>query len=266
MLLQKGSVGADVKKIQVRLNVAQDGIFGPKTQEAVKAWQLKNGLTPDGVVGNLTWSSLFPPVQTVEVLNTHKLQGAIPDEVISQLDQIATQFGIINNIRLAHFLGQCSNESGNFRVVDENLNYDAVRLVQVFPYYFNNTTAPAYAHQPEKIANKVYGSRMGNGPESSGEGWKYRGRGYIQLTGKDNYKAFSTFIGEDCISNPDAVMTKHPLASAAFYFNSNHLWTICDKGCDDNAILAVTKAVNGGTIGLPNRIVQTKKFWTLLAK
>ena len=101
---------------------------------------------------------------------------------------------------------------------------------------------------------------MGNGDEASGDGFKFRGRGYIQLTGKNNYTSFSTFVGEDCVASPDLVATKYPLASAAFYFNSNKLWAICDKGSSDAVVTQVTKAVNGGTHGLPERLQFFKKF------
>jgi putative chitinase len=114
------------------------------------------------------------------------------------------------------------------------------------------------------IASRVYGGRMGNGDEASKEGYKFRGRGYIQLTGKSNYTNFTKFIGEDCIANPDLVATKYPLASAAFFFDSNKLWSICDKGADTATVTAVTKRVNGGTIGLPDRIKHFNEYYALL--
>jgi putative chitinase len=105
---------------------------------------------------------------------------------------------------------------------------------------------------------------MGNGAESSGEGYKFRGRGYIQLTGKSNYSNFAKFIGEDTVANPDLISTKYPLASAAFFFNSNNLWAICDKGADTATVTAVTKRVNGGTIGLPDRLKHFTEYYNLL--
>jgi putative chitinase len=105
---------------------------------------------------------------------------------------------------------------------------------------------------------------MGNGDENSKEGWKFRGRGYIQLTGKQNYEIFSKFIGEDCITNPDLVTTKYPLGSAAFFFNNNNLWTICDEGSTDDVVTKVTRRVNGGTNGLVHRLQEFKKFHKLL--
>jgi putative chitinase len=121
-----------------------------------------------------------------------------------------------------------------------------------------------YERKPEKIANRVYASRMGNGNEASGEGWKYRGRGYIQLTGKENYKAFDATVPEDILANPDLVATKYALASAAFFFKKNGLWAICDRGAGMNNVTAVTKRVNGGTIGLIDRQKHFNEFYHLL--
>jgi putative chitinase len=161
-------------------------------------------------------------------------------------------------------LAQCAHESGNFKAVSENLNYSADGLKKTFGKYFPGTLAESYAKQPEKISSRVYGGRMGNGDESTKEGFKFRGRGYIQLTGKSNYVKFTQFIGEDCVGNPDLVATKYPLASAAFFFNNNSLWSICDKGIDDATVTAVTKRVNGGTNGLADRISKFKKYYNLL--
>jgi putative chitinase len=197
-------------------------------------------------------------------LNIEKLKGHVPDVVLAQIPETAAKFNITNNLRLAHFLSQCGHESGNFKAVSENLNYSADGLKKIFGKYFPGNLNESYARQPEKIAARVYASRMGNGDEASKEGFKFRGRGYIQLTGKANYTNFTKFIGEDCIANPDLVATKYPLASAAFFFDSNKLWSICDKGADDATVTAVTKRVNGGTIGLPDRIKHFKEYYNLL--
>jgi putative chitinase len=197
-------------------------------------------------------------------LNLEKLKGHVPDAVIAQIPDTAAKFNITTNLRLAHFLAQCGHESGGFKAVNENLNYGAKGLLGVFPKYFNATTAAQFERKPELIAAKVYANRMGNGDEASKDGWKFRGRGYIQLTGKSNYTNFTKFIGEDCVANPDLVATKYPLASAAFFFNSNNLWAICDKGADDATVTAVTKRVNGGTIGLADRIKHFKEFYAAL--
>jgi putative chitinase len=277
MILKNGSKGEDVKKLQVKLGVEAIGTFGPKTEAAVKAWQSANGLKADGIVGPSTWSKLFgesKPVSTVikedvvipsgGSLNIEKLKGHIPDAVIAQIPDTAKKFNITNNLRLAHFLAQCGHESGGFKAVSENLNYSADGLKKIFGKYFPGNLNESYARQPEKIASRVYASRMGNGDETTKEGFKFRGRGYIQLTGKSNYTSFTKFIGEDCVSNPDLVATKYPLASAAFFFDSNKLWAICDKGADDATVISVTKRVNGGTIGLADRIKHFKEYYNLL--
>ena len=277
MLLKNGSKGDDVKKLQEKLGVEAIGTFGPKTEAAVKAWQKANGLKDDGIVGDGTWSKLFgesAPVAAVikedvvipsgGPLNLEKLKGHIPDAVIAQIPETAAKFNITNNLRLAHFLSQCGHESGGFKAVSENLNYSADGLKKIFGKYFPGNLNESYARQPEKIAARVYASRMGNGDEASKEGFKFRGRGFIQLTGKANYTNFTKFIGEDCISNPDLVATKYPLASAAFFFDSNKLWSICDKGADDATVTAVTKRVNGGILGLQDRIKHFKEYYNLL--
>ena len=200
------------------------------------------------------------------MLTIEKLKGHVPDTVYNQIADTAAKFNITNNLRLAHFLAQCAHESGNFKAVSENLNYSKDGLMKIFPKYFPGTLAESYARNPEKIASRVYGGRMGNGDETTKEGFKFRGRGYIQLTGKNNYSTFTKFIGEDCVANPDLVATKYPLASAAFFFNNNKLWEICDKGADDATVTSVTKRVNGGTIGLADRIKHFKHFHELLTK
>ncbi len=277
MLLKVGSKGEDVKKLQQKLGTTADGSFGPGTEKLVKEWQAANGLTADGIVGPGTWAKMFDgsspapaakPVSNVVIppseFKLEALKGHIPDAVIAQIPDTAAKFNITNPLRLAHFLAQCGHESGGFRAVSENLNYSAKGLLGTFPKYFNATTAAQYERKPEMIASRVYGGRMGNGDESTKEGYKFRGRGYIQLTGKSNYTNFTKFIGEDCIANPDLVATKYPLASAAFFFDSNKLWSICDLGSSDDVVTKVTKRVNGGTIGLPDRIKHFKEYYALL--
>ena len=200
------------------------------------------------------------------MINIEKLKGHVPDSVLSQIHDTAAKFNITSNLRLAHFLAQCAHESGNFKAVNENLNYSKDGLMKVFPKYFPGNLAESYAKNPEKIASRVYGGRMGNGDETTKEGYKFRGRGYLQTTGKENYKKLGHFLNEDLLSNPDLVSTKYPLASAAFLFNNNKLWEICDKGADDATVTAVTKRVNGGTIGLVDRIKHFKHFYGALTK
>jgi putative chitinase len=172
----------------------------------------------------------------------------------------------LNPTRAAHFFAQCAHESGNWKATSENLNYSAKGLRGIFRKYFpTDALANAYARQPQKIANRVYANRMGNGPESSGDGWKFRGRGFLQLTGHDNYKALSQYINRpDIMDNPDLVAGELAIESALWFFDRNKLWGICDQGINDGAILALTKRINGGTHGLDDRKLKTKKYATWL--
>jgi len=166
--------------------------------------------------------------------------------------------------RAAHFFAQTAHESGGFKTFSENLNYSAKGLRDIFGKYFpTDLMARLYERQPQKIANRVYANRMGNGPESSGDGWKYRGRGALQLTGKDNYEAFANYVSRpDVMSNPDLVSGELCFESALWFFDRNKLWPICDQGVNDAAILALTKRINGGTHGLDDRKAKTKKYAT----
>jgi len=278
MLLKKGDKNEQVRQLQVKLGVDPVGTFGPKTEEAVKKFQAANGLAADGIVGDMTWNKIMgvtpvvatPAVVTVPVtipasgFKLDALKGHIPDSVLAQIPDTAAKFNITNPLRLAHFLAQCGHESGGWKATSENLNYSSKGLMGIFPRYFTPALAEQYARKPEAIASRVYGGRMGNGPEATKEGFKFRGRGYIQLTGKDNYSAFDKFVPEDILANPDLVATKYPLMSAAWFFNKNGLWTICDRGADQVTVTAVTKRVNGGTIGLPDRIKHFNEYYNLI--
>ena len=196
-----------------------------------------------------------------------KLLGVIPNPVINELDIIFDKYEINTILRISHFLAQCAHESGNFSVKQENLNYSAKRLQEVFGKYFTtHAKALLYERKPVKIASLVYGNRMGNGNEQSLEGYKYKGRGYIQLTGKNNYLLFDKSLNEtglevDIIGNPDLVATTYPLISAAWFFNKNNLNEIADLGGTKEIITRVTKKVNGGTHGLESRISYFNKFF-----
>lgn len=199
-------------------------------------------------------------------MNTQNLIGNLNTAIIAEVNSIVTLFNITNSHRLAHFLAQCAHESGNFKFLTENLNYSADGLQKIFGKYFpTRALAEQYARKPEKIGSRVYANRMGNGDEASGEGYKFRGRGYIQLTGKNNYKQFSDFIKEDCVTNPDLVATKYPLTSAAFFFDRNDLWRICDRGDSPEVVKAVTVRVNGGTHGLADRQQKFDTYKALIA-
>ena len=174
----------------------------------------------------------------------------------------ASAFYKLSPNRAAHFFAQTAHESGNFKAFSENLNYSAKGLRGIFRKYFpTDALANAYARQPMKIANRVYANRMGNGPESSGDGWKFRGRGALQLTGHDNYQAFANYINRpDVMTNPDLVAGELCFESALWFFDRNKLWGICDQGVNDASILALTKRINGGTHGLDDRKLKTKKY------
>ena len=174
----------------------------------------------------------------------------------------AAAFYKLSPHRAAHFFAQTAHESGGFKAFSENLNYSAKGLRGIFGKYFpTDALARAYERQPMKIANRVYANRMGNGDEASGEGWLFRGRGSLQLTGKFNFKAFSDYIGRpDVMTNPDIVATELAFESALWFFDKNKLWSICDQGINDGAILALTKRINGGTHGLDDRKLKTKKY------
>jgi putative chitinase len=300
--LRQNSSGPDVKDLQQKLKdlgfdpKGVDGRFGPGTRDAVIAFQQSKGLQADGIAGPATMAALgggsanagtggstptvgatapnadattasvdaTTPNENAGALNLAGLSGKVPAGVIAQIPDTAQEFDITTNLRLAHFLAQCALESVNFTATVENLNYRAARLLEVFPKYFRGVDTAAYANNPQKIGNRVYANRMGNGDEASGDGFKFRGRGYIQLTGKNNYTSFSTFVGEDCVANPDLVATKYPLASAAFFFKSNNIWAICDRGADDGTVTQVTKRVNGGTHGLAERLQNFKIFMRAL--
>ena len=197
-------------------------------------------------------------------MNVDKLKGHVPDTVIAQIPGVLDKFEINTPLRLAHFLAQCGHESGGFKVVSENLNYGAKGLSTIFKKYFTPESAKEYERKPEKIANIVYANRMGNGPQASGEGYKFRGRGYIQLTGKDNYTAFDKTVEDDILATPELVATKYPLLSAAWFFHKNGLNKIADEGATDVVVIKVTKRVNGGTIGLSDRIKHFNEYNNLL--
>jgi len=283
-LLQRGSTGPEVTALQTKLKQlgfdpkGVDGNFGSGTELAVIAFQKSKGLTADGKAGPATLAALqssggaqpsggaaTTPAVSATSLNLAALVGLLPAPVIAQIPETAEKFGISSDLRLAHFLAQCALESVEFTATVENLNYRAARLAQIFPKYFRGVDTNLYANNPAKIANRVYANRMGNGDEASGDGFKFRGRGYIQLTGRNNYTSFTNFIGEDCVTNPDLVATTYPLASAGFFFNSNKIWAVCDQGSSDATVRAVSTRVNGNPPhAVPERTQYFRKFYNAL--
>lgn len=185
----------------------------------------------------------------------------ILDALVNSQDILAEKYEVNSPLRMAHFLGQTALESGGFRLTEENLNYSADRLLAVFPKYFKNIDARAYHRQPEKIANHVYANRMGNGDEDTGDGYKFRGRGLIQLTGRNNY---TLFADDNNMTLEDAVdylnTPEGAIESAAWFWYKNNVNDLADS---DN-IRSVTKRVNGGDHGLAERTSYTNKFKDIL--
>ena len=186
----------------------------------------------------------------------------IEDKWLDPLNATFDKYDISTPKRQAGFIGQCQHESNNFRTLEENLHYSAAGLMRVWPSRFtSDVVAQAYANNPEKIANKVYAGRMGNGDEESGDGWAYHGRGLIQLTGRDNYNACGTSLGFAYITNPELlVQPRHAALTAGWFWNK--------KGLNDLADIAdyttMTKRINGGTLGLDDRIAKIQKAKEIL--
>lgn len=172
----------------------------------------------------------------------------------------------LTTLQTAHFFGQVSHETAEFKLFSENLNYSADGLLKTFGKYFpTKVLAMSYARQPEKIANRVYANRMSNGDEKSGDGWLFKGRGALQLTGKANYQAFANYLKKpEILETPDIVATEYAFDSALFFFERNKLWDICEGGVDEITIFKLTRKINGGTHGLSSRITLTKKYYNLL--
>lgn len=200
----------------------------------------------------------------VEMLKEMGVSSVDAEQYIADLEQTLPKFGIADSkLRLAHFFAQILHESGCLRYDMENLNYSADALRRVFPKYFRTKEqADAYARNPERIANRVYANRMGNGDEASGDGWRYRGRGLIQLTGRDNYRAFAEWVGDlRIMDEPDLVSSEYAVQSAVFFWDRNGLNRLADR--DD--VVALTRRVNGGVNGLAHRRELLNKANGLLA-
>jgi putative chitinase len=284
-VLKRGDRSESVKKLQRLLNGAgavpalpQTGFFGEMTWKAVVDFQTKNGLKPvDGVVGPKTWSVIESQGGTPVARPTGPFPSAvvydslaklIPSKVINELPELIEKYEINNNLRLAHFLAQCAAETSGLTVTVEDLNYSAKGLLDTFNKKverFSEKQAADYARKPEAIANHAYANRMGNGDENSGDGYKYRGRGFIQLTGKQMYVDFGLEVGVDLVSNPDLVSDKYPLLSAAWFWSTKGPNEVADKGATDADVKAVTMVVNGGTNGLEKRQNWFKKFHKIIA-
>lgn len=195
------------------------------------------------------------------MIDYSKLRNELPTKVFDEILDVCVKYKIDTALRLAHFLAQCSHESAGFTRTEENLNYSLEALLRVFPRYFNTGNVEAYVRKPIEIASRVYANRMGNGDESSLEGWFYRGRGYIQLTGKNNYTRFDKEVLGNLVIEPELVASKYALLSAAWFWNEHSLNQIADQGSDQNVVSNITKVVNGGYHGLENRQLQFNKLY-----
>jgi len=173
------------------------------------------------------------------------------------------KFYDLSELRGAHLLGQASHESGGFKLTEENLNYSVKSMMRVWPSRFpDEDSAKPYARNPKALADHVYGGRMGN----DGEGYLWRGRGFLQLTGKDNYRAFSQDMSlPEVMDDPECVEDDYAFETALWYFNKNNLFAIADEGIDEAAIKRITKRVNNGYTGLDERIVETHKIYRWLS-
>jgi len=201
-----------------------------------------------------------------QIRTLQRVVGTTPDGIFGRNTlRAARDYFNMSSESAAHFFGQCHHETANFRFFVENLNYSEAALLRVFRRHFTDEETKQFARQPERIANRVYSNRMGNGNEASGDGWLYRGRGAIQLTGRNNYTSFSRYMKDDTIvTNPDIVANEYAFQSALFFFDTNNLWALTQK-VDDASIRALTRRINGGFNGLADRIKQTKNFYRMLS-
>ena len=196
-------------------------------------------------------------VQPAGILTPEALHAIMPNlpaeklaEYFPPLVAAMAEFDISTPRRIASFLAQVAHESQELRALEENLNYSAAGLLATWPNRFTVASAAEYARQSERIANRVYGGRLGNGPEESGDGWRYRGRGPIGITGLDNYRLHGQALGVDLVNNPDLAATPDVGFRVA-----GHFWQLggINVPADAGDTVAVTRAVNGGTIGLADR-------------
>lgn len=181
---------------------------------------------------------------------------------VDPLNETFSRYGLNSPVRQAAFIGQCGHECGNFRILEENLNYRAATLVKLWPKRFSNDNVAQYAGNAKKIANKVYADRMGNRDEASGDGYRFRGRGCIQLTGSSNYFHAGKALGVDFIMDPDLVATPKYAALTAGWFWSTH---DCNRLSDAQDWTALTKKINGGTIGLQERIAHINQALAVIS-
>lgn len=246
-----------IKTIQKRLGIKPTGYFGETTFKNVVQFQKENGLEADGIVGQLTLNKLFPirnyALIYESTIKLDFLKGELALPLLAEIETKFTQYEIeLAHLNIAYFLAQCGEESGNFTQFEENLHYSAKGLQSIFPQYFHSVDkAKQYAGKAIEIGNLVYANKLGNGDVASGDGYFYRGRGSISLTGKANYLAFNKWLNEklnlsvNLITNPGLVATDYKLDAGFYYFTENNLWTICQKGSTKWISDELTKRVVG---------------------
>lgn len=277
MLLKLGSSGDDVKELQTLLKIGADGSFGPGTEAAVKTWQAAHGLTADGIVGNGTWAALHtgsePTVAaTPGAINFAALAGKIPSAIAAIFPAAFSKYEVNSPLRAAHFLAQIAHESGDFTIKTESMGYSTpARIVEIWPSRFNldgsggKKNANEYVKNQEKLAEAVYGGRMGN--NNPGDGFRFRGGGWLQLTGKDAYKGYAAYLGKTVEETADLLRTENHYALDAAcweYCINMKLNRVADQGTSDDIVKKITKVVNGGYIGLADRISHFKLYHKLL--
>jgi putative chitinase len=197
------------------------------------------------------------------MITAEKLQAlGIGPEWVEPLNNTFTKFVIFSVKEQAAFIGQCSHESNHFRTLEENLNYRPETLQKLFGHKFKAEEIPLYAHNPEKIANRIYSNRMGNRDETSGDGWRFHGRGLIQLTGHDNYWHFGQAVGKDFVMNPSFIAQPLYAAMSAGWFWKTHS---CNELAEIGNEEGLCKRINGGLFGLQDRIDLTNKALNILA-
>ena len=277
MLLKLGSNGEEVKELQTLLKINADGSFGPGTLAAVKAWQSANGLTADGIVGNATWSALHttsePTVPaTPGTVKFSSLTGKVPASVLLLFPEYFAKYEINSNLRAAHFIAQIAHESGDFTIKTESLFYTTPsRIVETWKSRFNLTgtdgkkNANEFIRNEEKLAEAVYGGRMGN--DNPGDGFRFRGGGWLQLTGKDAYKGYAKYLQKSVEETSDLLRSDNRFAldAACWEYTINmKLNRIADQGPSEDIVKKITKIVNGGYNGLEERKSNFTKFYSLL--
>lgn len=266
----------DVRSIQEALRARGfdpgpiDGIAGTRTKAAIEAFQRANGLRVDGIAGPVTLGVLFPksavpplldPVEGGALLSAARLRRMWPRGkaewmagIVASSGTVLPLHGITTRLRLCHFMAQVSHECGGGTIAEENLFYSAVRMTQVWPSRFRSVAAAApYAQNGRALANKVYNGRMGN-RSGTDDGWNYRGRGLIQITGRDGYAQVGRIAGLDLVGNPS--LANEPgnlLMVAASFWTWKGLNKRADAGLSDKALIDCTKIINGGTNGLADR-------------